>query len=767
LSYTSLSRRSTSQLLAGARKARDDQFGTTITYSPKAFFPLTMLCRDRCGYCTFAKAPARLDSPYMPLAHIEDLARQAADFPLVEALFTLGERPELRYVRARQALAELGYESTHAYLKRGAQAALSEGLLPHINAGTMTAQEMIALRPVSVSMGMMLESLVPNLDCHRGAPDKDPALRLETLKVAGELHVPMTTGLLVGIGDSEEDRIRALEELTLVHERYGNISEVIIQNFLPKPATRMAHSPVPSHEVFLRTVALARLILPPTVHLQAPPNLSDSVKDLIDAGIDDLGGISPLTLDHVNPERPWPQISDLARTLSHEGLTLVPRLPLYPDKVADLATWVDPALHAAVRAHADRNGYARDTVWFSGQVSRISPKLLTPTYRRGREPGWIADIDHELNRANPVPAELLSLALDARGGAARAIVDRADALRRRANGDTVTFVANRNINYTNICTFRCRFCAFSKGPRSLNLRGTPYLLNHSQILAKVKEASDYGATEVCLQGGIHPNFDGRTYLEIAEAIHSRYPNIHIHGFSALEVFTGAKRLGMSLEAYLTELKHCGLKSLPGTAAEILSDDVRAIICPDKLSTDEWLTVHETAHNIGLRSNITIMFGSVENTAQTVTHLIRTRDLARRTGGFTEFVPLPFVHMATPLFLSGRARRGPTLREAVLMHAVGRIAYHGTIDHIQASWVKMGTAGAQLLLRAGTDDLGGTLMEESISHAAGANHASALTLEDFEGIVEPLGRQLAQRTTFYDQIPFTIASPRARRHLAVS
>lgn len=767
MNSTTLSRMSTSKLFSLARTSRDEHFDRTITYSPKAFFPLTMLCRDRCGYCTFAKAPARLDTPYMSIAQVDDLARRAASFPLVEALFTLGERPELRYARAREALAELKCDSTHTHLARAAQTALSYGLLPHINAGTMNAQEITELRKVSVSMGLMLESIVPGLDSHRGAPDKVPERRLETLRIAGTLHVPMTTGLLVGIGDSEQDRIRALEEIARLHEVGGHISEVIIQNFLPKPGTRMAHVPPPSPEVFLRTVALARLVLPGTIHLQAPPNLSDSVKDLIDAGVDDLGGISPLTLDHVNPERPWPDITQLARTLASMGFDLVPRLPLYPDKVADLETWVDPALHGAVRAQSDRNGYAREVVWFSGKASCLNPRLFTPTYRRGEEPSWIADIDHEIERGNSVPGELLALALDARGSAARAVVDRADTLRRQVNGDTTTFVANRNINYTNICTFRCRFCAFSKGPRSLNLRGTPYLLDHDQILAKVAQADEYGATEVCLQGGIHPNFDGRTYIEIAEAIHEKFPKMHIHGFSALEVFTGAKRLGISLEDYLTELKDRGLKSLPGTAAEILSDDVRAIICPDKLSTQEWLEVHETAHAVGLRSNVTIMFGSVETTTQTVTHLLRTRELAEKTGGFTEFVPLPFVHMATPLYLSGKARRGPTLREAVLMHSVGRIAYHGAIDHIQASWVKMGTEGAQLLLRAGTDDLGGTLMEESISHAAGANHASALDLDDFRAIVKPLNRPLSQRTTFYDRIPFTVRKSLNPRHLAIS
>ncbi|MHB8190045.1 MAG: 5-amino-6-(D-ribitylamino)uracil--L-tyrosine 4-hydroxyphenyl transferase CofH [Ferrimicrobium sp.] len=759
---SSLATWSTTRLLASARTRREQAVGSTITFSPKAFFPLTMLCRDRCGYCTFAKAPARIEQPYLTHEQVQDLAQRALALGATEALFTLGEQPEDRYAIARHALNANNCSTTVEYLFQAATIAHSEGLLPHINAGTLTNEQLASLRAVSVSMGLMLESIRPDLPCHVGAPDKLPARRLETLAAAGALHIPMTTGLLVGIGDDESDRIAGLEAIAKIHESYGNIQEVIIQNFLPKPGTRMFKAAPPTRETYLRTIALARLILPDSVHLQAPPNLSETISDLLEAGIDDLGGISNVTIDHINPDRPWPELSALQATLEELGFDLSPRLPIYPNFLHDQETWLDPAMRPIVVANRNRDGYGRELVWFSGEPTQLN---LTRLYRRTvtrRTPTWIQEIKACTAADEPVPAEHLGLALEARGQHAQLVIDLANELRYQLHGDRVTFVANRNINYTNICTYRCRFCAFSKGPLSLNLRGTPYLLDTAAILDKVAQATEVGATEVCLQGGIHPDFDGRYYLALTEAIHNRFPNIHIHAFSALEVFTGAKRLGLKLATYLAELKDRGLKSLPGTAAEILNDDVRAIICPDKLSSDEWLDVHESAHEVGLRSNVTIMFGSVENTRQTVDHLIRTRDLALRTRGFTEFVPLPFVHMATPLFLSGKARRGPTLREAVLMHAVGRIAYFGSIDNIQASWVKMGANGASLLLRSGANDLGGTLMEESISHAAGASHASSLERNELAQIANDAGRTLFQRSTFYEILdPPTAANFRSQ------
>jgi FO synthase len=699
----------------------------------------------------------------MSTEEVTDLAHSAHDQGAIEALFTLGERPEDRYNRARAELDALGFASTVDYLHSAAKLAIQEHLLPHINAGTLSIEDLQKLRSVAVSMGIMVESINDALACHRLAPDKVPQLRLQTLRDAGELAIPMTTGLLVGIGDTEEDRLRGLEAIREIAEDYGNIQEVIIQNFVPKPATQMANVSPPSREEFLRTIAMARLVLPESVNLQAPPNLSENVNDLLAAGINDLGGISRVTPDHVNPEKPWPNIEKLGKTMQEQGFALVPRLPIYPDYLKDADRWLDPGLVPVVNYHRDQLGFAREHLWFSGEPSVLPSPVFPKAHHLSDTPGWLRELQDELDAGREAPIELLTLAGSAKGFDVMGVIELADELRKRTVGEVVTYVANRNINYTNICTFKCRFCAFSKGPLSLNLRGTPYLLSFDEILAKVGDAQERGATEVCLQGGIHPTFDGEYYLNVAKAIHTHFPDIHLHGFSALEVLTGARRLNMELREYLQELKDAGLKSLPGTAAEILSDPVRAILCPDKLSTAEWLEVHATAHEVGLHSNVTIMFGSVEEIGAVIEHLDVTRKLGRQTHGFTEFVPLPFVHMATPIFRLGKARRGPTLREAVLVHALGRIAYHGVIDNIQVSWVKLGVEGAAFLLGCGANDLGGTLMEESISHAAGATHGTFLTPEQFGEVASKAGRVLQQRTTFYEPVVTDERLHPAHRH----
>jgi 7,8-didemethyl-8-hydroxy-5-deazariboflavin synthase CofH subunit len=495
-------------------------------------------------------------------------------------------------------------------------------------------------------------------------------------------------------------------------------------------------------------IAAARLVLPPEIHVQAPPNLSDELAPLLEAGIDDWGGVSPVTADHVNPERAWPALDILREATEAAGHTLAPRLTVYPAFALDPARWLDPALHFPVLDASDAEGLARDATWCSGG-EEPPPHLLGETPARGAAPGGaVAEVLAGVALGQEVgQAEIVTL-FSARGPEVRMVAEVADDLRRRIAGDDVTFVRNRNINYTNVCTFKCRFCAFSKGPLSLNLRGAPYLLELDEITRRVAEAVDEGATEVCLQGGIHPNFDGDYYLHVLEAVRAGSPDIHIHGFTALEVTEGARRSEVPLAEYLTRLKEAGLKTLPGTAAEILDDEVRALICPDKINTEEWLEAHRTAHSVGLRSNITIMFGSVEQPVSWARHMVRTRDLQRETGGFTEFVPLPFVHMATPIYLQRKARRGPTFRETVLMHAVARIAYAGDIDNIQVSWVKMGAEGARQLLRAGANDLGGTLMDENISRAAGAQHGQRMGVEELEAIVAPLGRPLVQRSTLY-------------------
>ena len=735
-------------LMAVARKIRDEAFGTRITWSPKVFIPLTMLCQDKCGYCTFAQPPARLEAPYLSTDQVLAIARAGADAGCHEALFTLGERPELRYPVAAEWLADNGFSSTVDYLRHCAQLVRDEvGLLPHANAGALTADELAALRPVSASQGMMLESLNPDLDAHRGSPDKTPQRRLATLDAAGELKIPFTTGILVGIGESRQDRIDALQAIAQSHRKHGHVQEVIVQNFLPKPGTSMHTAPPCPKDDYLEAIALARIILPTDVHLQAPPNLSDEFGDLVDAGIDDWGGVSPVTADHVNPERPWPDLDRLQEVTNAAGHELAPRLTLYPEFALAPDTWLDAEMQFPVMDRSDAEGLGRDNDrgWYSGAPSNPPLVLNLPPQTTGA----LAEVLDGVRAGEEVgEAEIVTL-FEARGREVAAVCELADELRRQVNGDDVSYVANRNINYTNVCTFKCRFCGFSKGPLSLSLRGNPYLLTLDDIAGRAREAFDMGATEVCLQGGIHPDFDGDYYIDVTRAVKDAAPDIHVHGFTALEVTEGAKRLGEPLEKYLLRLMDAGLKTLPGTAAEILDDEMREILCPDKIDTDEWLDAHRTAHSVGLRSNVTIMFGAVEQPVHWARHLIRTRELQKETGGFTEFVPLPFVHMAAPLYLRRMGRRGPTFREALLIHAVGRIAYHGWIHNIQGSWVKMGFGALPQLLASGVNDLGGTLINENISRAAGAEHGQAVTADDFRSALAPLGRPLVQRNTLYE------------------
>ncbi len=770
LTDADLLRLTADQLAPHARAVRDQAHGRRVTYSPKVFIPLTMLCRDRCGYCTFAKAPARLHSPYLTPDDVLALARAGRDAGCHEALFTLGERPELRYAVAHDWLDAHGYATTVDYLAAMCRLVVEEtGLLPHANAGALSAEELACLRPVAASQGMMLESMAEHLPAHRGAPDKEPSRRLATLEAAGELAIPFTTGILVGIGDGRPDQLAALRAIASSHARHGHVQEVIVQNFLPKPGTAMAGAEACPPEDLRWAIAAARLVLPPEVHVQAPPNLSDELGPLLGAGIDDWGGVSPVTADHVNPERAWPALEVLRAATESAGHTLAPRLTVYPAFVHDPGRWLHPALHFGVLDASDAEGLARDAPWCSGGAE-APPELLDPSAGhdlpgaagipsgRAGSGGAVAEVLDGVELGQEVGLPEIVTLFAARGPEVRAVAELADQLRGQIVGDTVTFVHNRNINYTNVCTFKCRFCAFSKGPLSLNLRGTPYLLELDEITRRVAEAEAQGATEVCLQGGIHPDFDGDYYLHVLEAVRAASVEIHVHGFTALEVTEGARRSGVALAEYLLRLKEAGLKTLPGTAAEILDDEVRSVICPDKISTDEWLEAHRTAHAVGLRSNITIMFGSVERPVSWARHLVRTRALQRETGGFTEFVPLPFVHMATPLYLQRRARRGPTFREALLMHAVARIAYAGDIDNIQVSWVKMGAEGARQVLRAGANDLGGTLMDENISRAAGALHGQRMGVDELEDLVAPLGRPLVQRTTLYGRpVPAGVAS----------
>ena len=738
-------------LMARAAALRDEGHGGLITYSRKVFIPLTQLCRDVCHYCTFAHPPRKGQRAYMTREEVLDVARAGAAAGCKEALFTLGDKPELRYRVAREELTDLGHETTLSYLTEMAGAVLAEtGLLPHINAGVMTEGEIAALREVSVSQGLMFEStslrLLEKGGPHYGSPDKQPEVRLATMRAAGRLAVPFTTGILIGIGETRRERIEALLAIRECHEELGHIQEIIVQNFRAKPDTKMADAPEPSTEELLWTTAVARLIFGPEMTIQAPPNLSPgALSELVSAGLDDWGGVSPVTPDHVNPEAPWPHLDALAEATAGCGKTLIERLAIYPAYVLEGEKWLDPALRTPVLRAVDSEGLPRTDSWMTGAPSAPPALCTSPSAPVGDD--LTAILDKAQGGQDLTEAEIVRL-FGARGTEVVVVCNAADALRRAVNGDTVSYVVTRNINYTNVCYFKCQFCAFSKGKLSENLRGRPYDLDIGEITRRAAEAWERGAVEVCMQGGIHPDYTGETYLKICRAVKAVTPDMHVHAFSPLEVWQGAKTLKMGLAEYLNMLRDAGLGSLPGTAAEVLDDEIRAVLCPDKVNTAQWFEVMEAAHTAGIRTTSTIMYGHVERPAHWARHLLRLRDLQKRTGGFTEFVPLPFVAEEAPIYLKGRARRGPTFREAVLMHAVARLALHPHIPNIQTSWVKMGPEGVQACLNAGANDLGGTLMNETITRAAGAAHGQEMPPAEMERLIRNIGRTPRQRMTLY-------------------
>jgi FO synthase len=744
-------------LMGAAEQLTLAGFGRTVTYSRKVFIPLTELCRDVCHYCTFAKVPRRLESPYLSPEQVLAIARAGEAAGCKEALFTLGDQPEKRYAIARQALEGFGVASTLEYLGQVARLVCNETkLLPHLNAGVMDRGDFRRLRPVSVSMGLMLETASGRLSArggpHHGSPDKWPAQRLETIRAAGECAVPFTSGLLVGIGETRLERIESLLALRALHDEFGHLQELIIQNFRAKPGTRMAAAAEPSLAEQLWTIAVTRILFGATMSIQAPPNLRPGqLAPLVRAGVNDWGGVSPVTPDHVNPEAPWPELAALGEQTALADRELCERLALVPSYARAPARWVDSALVTRVLRMTDSEGRPRVDDWYAGSESPVpaaSRQWLasrTGTSRPVRE-----FLSNAAVGKAPGEHEIASLfAADDRDF--RAVLAAADALRADTVGDTVTYVVNRNINYTNICTYHCGFCAFSKGRSARSLRGVAYDLDLPEIAKRTAEAAAAGATEVCLQGGIHPRYTGDTYLGIVATVKAAVPDIHVHAFSPLEIWHGAETLGLGLPEYLTRLKRAGLSTLPGTAAEILDDEVRAVLCPDKLKTDEWLEVMRAAHGVGLRTTATIMFGHVDQPRHWARHLLRIRALQAETGGFTEFVPLPFVHMEAPIWRKGRSRSGPTLREAVLMHAIARLALHPLIANIQTSWVKMGREGASLALRAGANDFGGVLMNESITRAAGGVNGQCLDAADMASICAGIGRPLAQRTTLYRHV----------------
>jgi FO synthase len=750
------------ELLAEARERRDGPHGyqrpARMTYSPKVFIPLTRLCTDVCHYCTFATTPSRLSAPYLTPEEVLDIARAGAAAGCKEALFTLGDAPERRYAVAREWLEARGFTRTIDYVRHCAELVLNEtGLLPHVNAGVLEEADYQMLRPFAASCGLMLESTSEKLlekgHAHHGSPDKVPAVRLASLEAAGRARMPMTSGILIGIGETPQERIEALLALRDMHLAHGHLQEVIVQNFCPKPGTKMSGAPEASEDDFLRVIAAARIVLPDEVSVQAPPNLNgERLDELIAAGIDDWGGISPVTLDHVNPEAPWPEIAVLEEVCAAAGRPLVERLTIYPRFVAtDDHSWIDAKLRPHVLKLSDAEGLARDSRWSPG-LSELAPG--TPSAPLGRRhSGPVATtlhrtLDRAANGAELSEAEIVSL-FTARGAAAQAVIDVADGLRRETRGDTVTYVVNRNINYTNICAYACTFCAFSKSSSKAGFRDKPYMIDAGEVAERAREAVARGATEVCLQGGIHPSYTGETYSSIVRAVKQACPDLHIHAFSPLEIWQGAQTLGMSARDYLMRLKDDGLGSLPGTSAEILCDDVRSVICPDKQTVAEWLGVVRDAHLVGIPTTSTIMYGHIERPEHWARHLLALRHLQAETGGFTEFVPLPLVHMEAPMYRRGLSRKGPTWREALIMHAVARIALYRQIDSIQCSWVKLGVPGAAAALAAGVNDLGGVLMNESISRAAGAEHGQEVSVDDLRSAAESAGRVLKQRSTLYN------------------
>ena len=751
-------------LMQKAKEVRGDD-KKVITYSKKVFIPLTELCRDVCHYCTFAKAPKKLDAPYLEPDQVLAIAEQGKAQFVKEALFTLGEKPEMRYQVAKDHLQKLGFETTIEYLGSMSKLVYEEtGLLPHLNPGNMTLLEMEKLREYSVSMGIMLESTSERL-CgkggpHFGSPDKQPATRLQTMKNAGKLRIPITTGILIGIGETIEERIQSLLDIKNLHKEYGHIQEVIIQNFIPKENTRMKkHSPA-SKEDLLWTLSAARIIFGKDMNIQCPPNLnSDYLDQILDCGINDWGGVSPITIDHVNPESPWPQIEQLEKITNNKGMELVERLAIYPEYIED-QSWYDKNLHSGILELSDSSRYGRHDQWRCGESLSIPAS--------GKHDLWVnkisGDISHEIKKILDKSIHGFDLDHDeitklfhTRGDDYHLVLNHADQLRQKINGDEVTYVITRNINYTNICKYSCHFCAFSKGKTKENLRGKPYLINNDEVADRALEAWSKGAHEVCLQGGIHPHYDGYTYIDICKAIKERVPEIHIHAFSPLEVTHGASSLGLPIDEYLQKLKEAGLSTMPGTAAEILDDAVRENICPDKLTSEEWINVIKTAHRVGIKTTSTIMFGHTEQPADWSTHLIKLRDLQKETGGITEFIPLPYVSMESPMYKRGNSRPGPTFNEVLLMHAVSRIALNPHIKNIQVSWVKLGKEGALSCLNAGVNDMGGTLMNESISRAAGSIHGQEFEATKMEEFIRNSERRPQLRNTIYEPIQSRINS----------
>ena len=771
-----------------------------ITYSPKVFIPLTRLCRDRCHYCTFATTPNHLPSAFLEMSEVIAIAKEGASAGCTEALFTLGDRPEDRWEIAANWLSERGYSSTLDYVRACAIAVLEEtGLLPHLNPGVMSFEELSRLRPVAASMGMMLETSSTRLftdkgEVHFGSPDKDPAVRLRTIEDAGRLSIPFTTGLLIGIGETLQERGESLFKLAELAKRYGHIQEIIIQNFRAKEDTAMRNAPDADQQEYLAAIAVARLVFGPRMRIQAPPNLSDTQEfaSLIAAGIDDWGGVSPVTLDHVNPERPWPEIELLATQSRASGFELKPRLTIYPEYLKSPVRWIDPKVQAHISALAHSDGLAIPGNSPVGMPWQEVSQSLTSMGRtdlgdsidtEGRESEKRGDFDSVYGDWESIAGQLSSfdtftspaadrsfiaalakivenprsitrdegLTLFAADGAElELLVAAANEKRSEIVGDDVTYIVNRNINFTNVCYTGCRFCAFAQRKTDAD----SYLLSIDEIKSRVDEAWALGANEVCMQAGIHPDLPGDTYFDVARAVKAVAPEMHIHAFSPMEIFSGSIKMGISYREWLTRAKEAGLGTIPGTAAEILDDEIRWILTKGKLPASAWLEIVREAHLLGIKSSATMMYGHVDNESHWYDHMITIRNLQDETGGFTEFVPLPFVHYSSPIYLAGIARPGPTVRENRVVHAMARLLLAGSINNIQCSWVKLGLNGPDgvlSLLNGGVNDIGGTLMEETISRMAGSTNGSMRTVKELEEIAALAGRPSRPRTTLYGEV----------------
>jgi FO synthase len=781
------------RLMSVAARLRDLGWGEHVTYSPKVFIPLTMLCRDHCHYCTFAKPPAKLDHPFLRPEEVVAIAEAGRRMGCKEALFTLGDRPEDRYPVARGWLAERGFGSTLDYVRAMAIRVIEEtGLLPHLNPGVMSYEELARLKHASASMGIMLETSSARLSergaAHFGSPDKVPAVRLRTIEDAGRLAIPFTTGILVGIGETARERAASVVAIRELHRRYHHVQEVIVQNFRAKPGTAMATADEPQDEEFLAAVAATRVILGPHVSVQAPPNLSDPSqrRRLLDAGINDWGGVSPLTPDHVNPERPWPTIEALAATTAERGKTLRERLTIYPRYAAEPDQWMAARMRAPVEALIGGDGLAvegqrPEPVGWQDPDVMWKPRTIALTFAKGPDAGLRADAEPVYGTFegvdNPITQRWANARVDrarvdadvaaalAKAVAHRPITDTealalfradgvsldalrrvADDLRAEAVGPEVTYVINRNINFTNVCYVGCRFCAFAQ--REIDPES--YTLTLTEVADRAAEAWERGASEVCMQGGIHPDLPGTFYFDLLRAVKDRVPGMDVHAFSPMEVLNGATKLGISFREFLAEAKAQGLGTIPGTAAEILDDEVRWTLTKGKLPADTWEEIVRTAHDLGIRSSSTIMFGHVDAPPHWVAHIRRIARIQRDTGGFTEFVPLPFVHRNAPIYLAGRARPGPPLEDSLRMHAVARILLDGHIPNVQVSWVKLGVEACQQILRSGANDFGGTLMEETISRMAGAEWGIEMTPDMFDDAIREIGRIPAVRTTTYER-----------------